>query len=333
MLVSMYSPPEYRELDPTPIIMPFFTLFFAVCLTDMGYGLIVSIFAAFLLKKVPKQKTGFRKMLKVLLFSGLTTVVLGLLTGGIFGISFQGPLKHTVLGRIRESMMLFDPGTKNGMMVFFALSLGLGWIHVFAGHIVAFIKQKRDEGVLAAILDHVSWIVVLIGGLFLGLSQLKSMFKIDLTIPSIYPQVGLYLLFAGLIVVFLFGGRKEESIIGKMGQGLMEVYGVSGLLGDILSYARLFALGLSTGVIAGVFNKLALMLKDIGGVPGWIFFVILLVVGHLFNVAINSLGSFIHTLRLQFVEFFGKFYSGGGEEFKPLKRELKYIMVEKENIQ
>ncbi len=333
MLVSMYSPPAYRELDPSPIIMPFFTLFFAVCLTDMGYGLIVSLFAFFILKKVPKEKAGFRKMLKVLLFSGLTTVVIGMLTGGIFGINFQGPLKETVLGRFREQVMLFDPGTKQGMMVFFALSLGLGWIHVFAGHTVAFIKKKREEGILSAILDHVSWMVVLFGGLFLGLSVLKPMFKINLVIPPIYPKIGAYLLLGGLGVVFLFGGRREESIIGKMGQGLMEVYGISGLLGDILSYARLFALGLSTGVIAGVFNKLALMLKGIGGVPGWIFFIILLAVGHMFNVAINALGSFIHTLRLQFVEFFGKFYSGGGEEFKPLKRELKYILVEKENIQ
>jgi V/A-type H+-transporting ATPase subunit I len=159
------------------------------------------------------------------------------------------------------------------------------------------------------------------------------MFKIDVTFPAFFSTVGLYLLLAGLLIVFLFGGRREESFIGKMGQGLMEVYGISSLLGDVLSYARLFALGLSTGVIAGVFNKLALMLKEIGGVPGWIFFVILLIIGHLFNIAMNSLGSFIHTLRLQFVEFFGKFYTGGGEEFKPLKRELKYIMVEKENIQ
>jgi V/A-type H+-transporting ATPase subunit I len=159
------------------------------------------------------------------------------------------------------------------------------------------------------------------------------MFKISLEVPEIIGKIGLYLFLAGILIIFLFGGRSAKSIVGKLGSGLFEVYGISGLLGDILSYARLFALGLSTGVIAGVFNKLAIMLKEIGGVPGWIFFVIMLIVGHIFNIGMNALGSFIHTLRLQFVEFFGKFYEGGGEEFKPLKRELKYILVEKENIQ
>jgi V/A-type H+-transporting ATPase subunit I len=229
--------------------------------------------------------------------------------------------------------MLFDPGSTKGMMVFFVLSLGLGWVHLFFGRIIAFIRKIQTEGIMAAIFDQLSWMIVMVGVLFLMLGMVKSMFGVNFVVPAYFGKIGMYLFLGGLAIVLVFGGRAAKTIIGKLGSGLFEVYGVSGLMGDILSYARLFALGLATGVIAGVFNQLALMMKGIGGIAGIILFIVLLIVGHLFNIAMNALGAFIHTLRLQFVEFFTKFYEGGGEEFSPLKRELKYIMVEKENIQ
>lgn len=338
MIISMYSPPQYREVDPTPLIMPFFTVFFAVCLTDAGYGLFVALFATFILSKIPKQKKQARKMWKVLLFAGMVTVVIGLLTGGIFGISFEGPLQTSVFGKVREFLMILDPldtretaTTYSGQMLFFMVALGLGFIHIFFGRIVGFYVKLRSEGIVAAICDQLSWMIIMIG---LGMAVFQQIFaNVYFKVPASFGTKGLLIAAAGAAIVVLFGGRREKTIVGKIGTGLFEIYGVSSLMGDILSYARLFALGLSTGVIAGVFNKLALMLKGIGGVPGWIFFILLLIIGHLFNIAMNSLGAFIHTLRLQFVEFFGKFYEGGGEEFKPLKRELKYILVEKENIQ
>ena len=315
-VTDLYSRPRYWELDPTPFLSAFFALFFGICLTDAGYGLILSLITGLALKKVTFATENSRKLVKILFYSGLITTGVGLFTGGIFGLSFQqlpGPLAGL------HHLVLLNP--LENQIGFLAFALTLGIIHVGLGIFLKFYRNLQDGQAAEAWLDQAPWMAILLGVLVLGVAS-----QVDSAWIS---PLGYGLMALAALTILLFAGRGSRNSLVRFLKGLYALYQVSGLMGDILSYARLFALGLATGVIAGVVNFLA---KLTLGIPylGLVFMPLILIGGHLMNLVINALGGFIHTARLQYVEFFGKFYEGGGEPFQPFGMKLNYTKIKEQ---
>jgi len=310
---DLYSRPKYWEIDPTPFLSAFFILFFGICLTDAGYGIFLAAVTFFALKKLHFHSDSSRKLVKILFYSGLTTAVVGFLTGGFFGISFVDfptPLKFL------RNVILIDP-LKN-QMAFLIFTLALGVIHVGFGITIKLIYRIKSGDVLGALYDQAPFLLILSGIVFLAVSSTLN--------AEWLSYLGYaFLIIAGLVIL-IFAGRSSEKLAGRIGQGVFSLYSVTGLLGDILSYARLFALGIATAVIAQVVNFIAMLAFNVP-ILGYVLLPVILIAGHLMNIIINSLGGFIHTTRLQFVEFFGKFYEGGGESFQPFNMKLKYTKI------
>jgi len=315
MIVNLYSPPNPNEVDPTPFLMPFYAVFFGICLTEAGYGLLIMLFS-FLGLRLLKPKNGMRKFLNLFFILGAFSLVIGVLMGTIFGINFEIlPENLAWLREARYKIMIFD--SSKDVLTFFALCLTLGVIHLITGYLIKIFMLFRRGEWAEAVCEHLPWI-------FLLLSPLP---KVLIRVMPQYEQV-LNLLFYVLLalwagIILLFSERSSLNPIKRIGKGLFTLYGVSGVLGDVLSYSRLLALGLATGVIAGVVNTLAGMVKQlpIVGIAG---LVIVLVVGHLFNLFISGLSAFVHSIRLQFMEFFTKFYTGEGELLTPFSEKRKY---------
>jgi len=352
LVIDIYGLPRYFEIDPTPFLAPFFALFLAICLTDGGYGIILSILAYLALKKLKGGETA-RKLFSMLFITGFVTFGIGIITGGIFGIEFSrlppflAPLKQlALLNPVRQPM------------IFLLVCLTLGIVHILVGIGLELWEDLRRKDIVSAILDHASWILLILGGILILSPTVKGMFlgagqsgasemglagsntPISLSPGNIkniwgalpaYSKLGLIMSLWGVGTLFLFVGRKSKSLFIRFAKGGYELYGIVQVFADVLSYSRLLALGLATSVIAMVVNTIASMM---GKTPfiGPVLMVIILIGGHLGNLVLNCLSGFIHTARLQFVEFFGKFYEGGGESFKPFRREGKYTVIEGEKI-
>ncbi len=290
-IVNMYSSPDPRGIDPTFIMMPFYACFFGLMLSDAAYGIILGIITAFIAYKL-RGKGGMGSLMAILAVSSVATVFWGGMLGGWFGIEDI----HPWIG--------FTPMSEPLKMM--GLCLGLGVFQIIVGMLIAmYMKIKRGHP-LDAIFDQGFWLVVFAG---VGLIFVNS-------------TLGLSVMGAGAAGIVLTAGRAKKNIFGKISGGLGALYNVTGYLSDVLSYARLFGMGLATGVIAMVFNKVAMMMW--GGV-GTIFALVILIVGHVFNLGINTLGAYVHACRLQYIEFFGKFYEDGGVLFKPLDATGKYM--------
>jgi V/A-type H+-transporting ATPase subunit I len=318
IIVNLYSPPHHKEVDPTPILMPFYTVFFGVCLTDAGYGLIIALIALVGMILI-KQKTPFRKFLTMFFILGIATFIIGSLIGSVFGIDFNAlPEKWAWLREVRYRVMLFDSG--KDILKFFGLSLGLGVLHLIVGYLIKIYMLVRDGEWAEAVCDHLPWVILLLAPVPKMLSSFMPDHVKTLNI-IFYVLLGLW---AGILL--FFSERNSWNPIKRIGKGLFTLYGVSGVLSDVLSYSRLLALGLATGVIAGVMNTLAIMVKEmpIVGIVG--FFVVLLV-GHMFNLFISGLSAFVHSIRLQFMEFFTKFYTGGGQLITEFSEKRKYTYM------
>jgi V/A-type H+-transporting ATPase subunit I len=309
-VTGIYGLPKYNEIDPTPILAPFFILFFALCLTDAGYGIVLMLlsFIAIKILKVPKPA---HKLLRLLGYGGFVTFLIGGLFGGWFGIDVNS------LPPIIRNLQLINP-VENPILVLI-IALALGVVQIITALTVAFYWKAKTVSIKEAVLDHGTWVLFLVAiCLFAG-----TQFGL---IPLAYLGLVTTLLYLGLAAVVFAGGRKQKNPLMKVVAGVGSLYGLIGYLSDVLSYSRLLALGLATGIIAMVVN----MIAELGGsVPyvGPLLFVLILIFGHTFNIAINTLGSFIHSGRLQFVEFFPKFMDGGGRRFSPLKRDLKYVDI------
>jgi V/A-type H+-transporting ATPase subunit I len=308
MVTQLYSLPKYREIDPTRLFAPFLTLGFAIALTDAGYGIFVAILSLIIAKR---SSGGMKNLFKILFVAGLTTVVVGALTGGWFGI----PLER--LPQFLQNIVVLDPN--KSQMLFLGLIVALGYIQILLGFIVKmyiFLKEKEWVG---AFLDQFAWILIMVLGPVLIILKRGDA-------SAFIGNVLLGIILLSALMILIFSGREIKNPAGRLGTGFFELYSrVSGTFGDSLSYMRLFALGLATGIIAKAINDIAGMLW--GSPGGNIGAIAVLLFGHPFNIVINSLGGFIHSTRLQFVEFFTKFYEGGGEEFKPFKKEKVYITV------
>ncbi|MCI6191228.1 MAG: V-type ATP synthase subunit I [Clostridium sp.] len=306
-ITEMYSTPKYDEIDPTPLLTPFYLLFFGMMVADMGYGLLMILATGFVLKKF-KLDEGTRKFIKFFFYLGFPTIGFGAIYGAFFG------------DLIPSLPRLID--TNKDITTILILSIVLGAIQIFCGlGIKAYMLIKAGKP-LDAFYDVGSWVITLISlgvvlvGAFVG------------GVPSIVKTIAIVLMIFGMVVIVLTNGRGAGSKAAELGQGAYALYGITSYVGDLVSYTRLMALGLAGGSLAGAFNMIiGLFSSNI--VALILFGPLLFVFGHIFNLALSLLGAYVHTCRLQYVEYFGKFYEGGGRAFSPFKAEEKYINLKK----
>lgn len=317
VVTDLYGRPKYGDLDPTAVTAPFFAVFFALCLTDGGYGLLLSLICLFALKRMDLGR-GTRNLARALLICGLFTIVAGILTGGYFGVNISSLSSNSWLVRAMQKMKLFDP--IEDAMTFFTLAVWCGVAQISLGFGLKLYADARRGRTLRGILINVPWIMATFG---LGIVMTNFLIPLDPEVVS----AGQKIVLAGLVGVLLFTGYGEKNPLAWLAKGLGGVYGITGVFGDILSYSRLVALGLATAVVAGVIDILAGIVLKIPFGIGVLMFILLVVVGHTAYMAIAGLGAFVHTSRLSFVEFFSKFYEAGGRPFRPFRRESKYIVV------
>jgi len=314
VITRLYGMPKHFEVDPTVFLAPFFALFFGLCLTDAGYGLVIIALMILFIKKMQ----GDKKLMWMLAICSAATVLAGALTGGWFGDAIQKFIP--ALGPVRAGLMWFDPLEKP--MTFFILALALGYFQIMTGLVIAFIHNLKQKQYVAAICDKLTWLVMLNSIVLFGASK-SGLIPADIGTFCGY----LALLPAALILLF---SEREGSLAGRIGMGAYNLFSAIFYVGDVLSYLRLMALGMVTAGLAMAINVIAEIAGDVPYGIGIVLMILVFIGGHAFNLAINALGAFVHTLRLQYVEFFPKFLVGGGKSFEPLTKEYKHIYIKKE---
>ncbi|MCJ7656346.1 MAG: V-type ATP synthase subunit I [Candidatus Atribacteria bacterium] len=317
-VTELYGIPKYKEFDPTPLFAPFYFIFFGICLSDAGYGLVITALSYWAMVKL-KYEGIVRKFFGLFFLGGLSTFIMGAIMGSWMGDTLNYLPKNLLFIRtfLIDKISLLDP-IKNPMPLLL-ISLSLGVIQIYTGFIIKFITNVKENRMKAGLMDQGSWLL-LISGILL--------FIIANTISSLsgFSMIAKYIIWAGLLSIVITQGRSNKNIILKAAGGVLSLYDIIGYFSDILSYSRLFALGLSTAVLAVVVNNFVMLFKDIPFI-GIIVATLVFIIGHLFNMVISGMGAFIHSTRLQYVEYFTKFYEGGGTPFKPFKVITKYIQV------
>lgn len=312
-ITEMYSLPDYSGFDPTGIFALFYAVFFGMMLSDAGYGILMAVGCFVALKKFDLEGMTY-KMIKLFFYCGISTTIWGALFGGWFG-DIVAVFSRTFLGKeVTLEPLWFNP--LDDPMKLLILSLALGVVHIFIGMGIKAYMQIKEGKWLDAVCDEGFWYITILGLIaWLGGG----------TLSPVFPKTGMYMTVIGAAGLLLTGGRHNKGF-GKITGGLSNIYSITSYMSDILSYARLLALGLATGVIAQVVNTMGTLFG--GGFGGLIALVVIFIFGHTLNLAINALGAFIHSSRLQYVEFFGKFYIDGGEPFDPFRKKTKYIKLE-----
>lgn len=319
-VTNIYGLPLPNEPDPTPFLAPFFTIFFAFALTDAGYGIVLLALCWLMIKflKIPQEK---QKLFRVIMIGSVATIIMGALFGSWFGVMPKDfPNSFGALKNFLIHIQVIDPFANPMTVMFLAFIMGI--IQIWFGIFVAAWWNFKKGDWKKALLDYAVWDFLLAAIMFwLAADKLALLPNMAITAK--------YILFTALGAIILTQGRAKKNILLKFGIGVISLYGLVSYLGDILSYSRLLALGLATGIIAMVINLIAMIFKDMApfGWMGWTIAIIILIGGHLFNIVINVLGAFIHSGRLQFVEFFPKFMEGGGRRFKPFSRKNNYIRI------
>lgn len=311
-VTAIYGYPNYRELDPTPWLAPFFWIFFGLCLGDAVYGIMLSLFSWWFIKT---QKLEDDRFMRLLMYCGFSTILAGALTGSWFGDFPVSFLKGTLIERITSSIVVLDP--INDPMTLLLVSLAFGIVHIWVGIIVKMVGTIRAGQLADGIMDHGSWVVFLPGMVLWGLSK----------VGIIQSNIPLYIMAAGAVLVMISGGRSQKNILLKPISAVGRFYDIVGYFSDVLSYARILALMLASAIIGVVVNTISRLVVDMLPGVGWVVIPVILAFGHLLNLAINALGSFVHSGRLQYVEFFSKFFEGGGTPFRPLRRVRENISL------
>lgn len=303
-ITNMYSTPSYREKDPNFVMAIFFFIIFGMMMADAGYGLVLSLVCTFVVRFTHMEK-GIKNLTGVFALGGISTIVWGVLFGSWFGLELLPPLWFNPL---QEPIMLL------------ATCLVLGVIHLMVGYGYQAYYLIKKKKVFDAVCD-VGFLYLL----FIGIALLTLPLALT-SLPPIVGDIGLYVLLASLVLIFLTAGRHKKGIIGKIAGGFGGLYGLVNLFSDVLSYARIFGIALAGGAIASAFNSIleVLAVTPVGiilAIPLGIFL-------HVFNLLISLLGAYVHNARLQFLEFYGKFYTGEGRLFSPMGERTKYIRFE-----
>jgi V/A-type H+-transporting ATPase subunit I len=312
VITRLYGMPRHFEVDPTVFLAPFFALFFGLCLTDAGYGLVIFAISIYFVIKMQ----GDKKLIWMLTICSVATVIAGALMGGWFGDAVQKFMP--LLEPLRQRMMWFDP--MQYPLRFFILSLVLGYIQIMAGLLIAFLHDLKRKLYIAALCDRLSWLIML--NCVVAFAFAKAG-KLPGKLSSAFGFIALF----SAAIIFLFSHR-EGGWGARLGMGFYNLFSAIFYIGDVLSYLRLMALGLVTAGLAMAVNQIAELAYELPFI-GLVAAALVIVGGHLFNLGINALGAFVHTLRLQYAEFFPKFFVGGGLSFKPLEKTYKHIYVKK----
>lgn len=324
-VVEGYSLPSKNEVDPSSVMCIFYYVLFGMMLSDAAYGLLITIGCALVLAKFKNIEVSLQKSLRMFFFCGISTTFWGVMFGSYFGDAIPVIARTFFNSDITVPALWFVPLDNPMKLMLFSFLLGI--IHLFTGLAVQLYQLVKRRKFLDALYDVGFW-YFLVGGLIIFLlstDMFHDMMSLSFKLPSVIGTVAMIFAGIGAIGIVATSGRESRNPGKRLLKGLYGLYNVSGYLSDILSYSRLLALGLATGVIATVFNQMGSMLG--GGVVGAIFFTVVFLVGHTMNLAINLLGAYVHTNRLQYVEFFGKFYEGGGRKFEPFSAKTKYFKI------
>ncbi len=298
-VISLYSLPKYKTFDPTLVMSFFYMIIFGLMFADVIYGLILAV-GCFLAIRLLYPTGTLKKFFMMFALCGLSCMAWGFILGG-----YLGDFPSTVLGIDANVALWFDPITDP--ITFLVLSIAVGAVHMITGMVIKMVILIKQRKVFSAIFDVGSWIIIFIG----------------IALALISTRVGLITALVGVLMLILTQGRAQKNIIMKLVKGVGALYNVTSYASDLLSYSRILALGLASAVIAKVINIIASLGGD--GIVGYILLIVVLLVGHALNMAINLLGTFVHASRLQYIEFFGKFYEEGGTPFTPLTPRSKYV--------
>lgn len=305
-ITQMYSTPKYDEIDPTPFVTPFYLIFFGMMVADIGYGLLELVATLFVLKKFNLDDEK-KKFMKFFYYLSYPIIGFGILYGSFFG------------GIVEMPWRLVDPN--KDVTIILIVSVIFGAIQIFFGlGIKAYMLIKAGKP-KDAFYDVGAWVITLISvAIVIG----KALDFVD--VPNLVYKIAIGFMIFGMVVIVLTGGRQEKSVGARLGQGAYSLYGITSYVGDLVSYTRLMALGLAGGSLGSAFNLIMGMIPGVGGI---LFAPLIFVFGHIFNLALGLLGAYVHTCRLQYVEYFGKFYEGGGKSFSPFKTKNEYINLKK----
>lgn len=305
-VTSMYSMPKYNEIDPTPVFMPFYFIFFGFMVGDMGYGLLMMIATALAIKFL-NLPTGTKNFLKFFFVLSFGVILGGAVYGGFFGFTVLKPIP--MADGISYKPIL---DSQLDIVTMIVASIALGAVQIVCGLLVKGYICIKDGRPLDALMDSLTFIVTLLGALGLLVSAAVPM-------GSVFVQVSKWMMIGGMVAIAATQGRSSNSIGGKIASGLYAVYGLTSYIGDLVSYTRIMALALSGAFIAFSFN---LMIDLIPAGPFYIirilFGSLIFIFGQALNLGLGALGAYVHSCRLQYVEYFGKFYEGGGVPFEPL---------------
>lgn len=326
-VTDMYSMPKYTEKDPNIFVAFFYFLFFGMMLSDAGYGLVLAIVGTILLKTVRMEKS-MKKLITVIALGGISTVLWGAFFGGWFaldedtvgGLAGLGWLASAV--KWLKNVQVIDPLDSSGMIYYLLLALALGLFQILFGMGIKAKQSFAEKKPADAVFDVFSWYILLIGA---ALAIVPLLIGGSQTIT----YIGIALAAVGIIMLMVGGARKAKGAK-KIVKAFSSLYSIISFISDVLSYSRLFGLGLASGVIGMVINMMIALFWN--GIPvlGPILGIIVFLGGHTFNLLINLLGTYVHDARLQYIEFFSRFYEGGGHAFVPLGSKLKYTII-KEN--
>ncbi len=311
-VIGMYAYPKYGAYDPTLIMSIFYFILFGLMFADVGYGLLL-VLGCFGGVKLLQPRAGLRRMMYMFGYCGISAIIMGLIFGGWFGDLPTSIMSNMLdlpidsgVGHFFGSGLWFNP--LDDPMTFLILSLGVGFVHLVTGMVIKFAVLCKEGRVMEAISTIATYWVLFAGLLMMVLGLLGDKFA---TVST----VGKFVALLGAVLILLFNGYGRKTVFSRLMGGFGGLYGLINYASDLLSYSRILALGLVAGVIAKVINLITML--GATGPVGFVVMILILLVGHALNLAINVLGTFVHTSRLQYIEFFGKFYEDGGAPFDP----------------